>query len=110
MDTHKSKRVTCDLVKKENALFFKTVLCSCLGIPLVNLVKNTNFRAKMSNMPGPSKRFSTNNSSVSVADRSLDESDCSSAEAAYSQYNDEDQSDTSEGSGTSIFDILTQSK
>ncbi|GBP27598.1 Facilitated trehalose transporter Tret1 [Eumeta japonica] len=72
----------------------------------------------MSDVPGPSKRFSTDNSSFSLAkkrrkinqDSSLDESDCSSEEADYSQCNDEDQSDTSEGSGTSIFDILTQSK
>ncbi|GBP29454.1 hypothetical protein EVAR_22066_1 [Eumeta japonica] len=69
----------------------------------------------MSDVP---KRFSTDNSSISVAkkrrkinqDSSLGESNCSSEEAAYSQCNDEDQSDTSEGSGTSIFDILTQSK
>ncbi|GBP31301.1 hypothetical protein EVAR_31426_1 [Eumeta japonica] len=67
-----------------------------------------------SDVPGPSKHFSTDNSSISVAkkrrkinqDSSLDESDSSSEEAAYSQCNDEDQSDTSEGSGTSIFDII----
>ncbi|GBP24098.1 hypothetical protein EVAR_27322_1 [Eumeta japonica] len=63
----------------------------------------------MSDVPGPSKRFSIDNSSVSVAkkcrkinqDSSLDESDCSSEKAAYSQCNDEDQSDTSEDSATS---------
>ncbi|GBP97862.1 hypothetical protein EVAR_65980_1 [Eumeta japonica] len=58
----------------------------------------------MSDVPGPSKRFSTDNSLISVAkkrckinqDSSLDESDYSSEEAAHSQRNDEDQSDTSE--------------
>ncbi|GBP86811.1 hypothetical protein EVAR_99833_1 [Eumeta japonica] len=58
----------------------------------------------MSDVPDPSKRFSTDNSLISVAkkrrkinqDSSLDKSDCSSEEAAYSQRNDEDQSDTSE--------------
>ncbi|GBP92844.1 hypothetical protein EVAR_66971_1 [Eumeta japonica] len=67
----------------------------------------------MRDVPGPSKHFSSDNSSNSVAkkrrkinqDSSLDENDCSSEEAAYSQRNDEDQSDTSEGSGTSMFDI-----
>ncbi|GBP79033.1 hypothetical protein EVAR_56648_1 [Eumeta japonica] len=59
----------------------------------------------MCDVLGPSKRFSTDNSSFSLAkkrrkinqDSSLDESDCSSEEADYSQCNDEDQSDTSEG-------------
>ncbi|GBP04564.1 hypothetical protein EVAR_70613_1 [Eumeta japonica] len=58
----------------------------------------------MSDVPGPSKRFSTDNSSFSLAkkrrkinqDSSLDESDWSSEESAYLQCNDEDQSDTSE--------------
>ncbi|GBP69097.1 hypothetical protein EVAR_87376_1 [Eumeta japonica] len=58
----------------------------------------------MSDVPGPSKCFSTDNFFISVAkkrrkinqDSSLDERDSSSKEAAYSQRNDEDQSDTSE--------------
>ncbi|GBP94088.1 hypothetical protein EVAR_99530_1 [Eumeta japonica] len=62
----------------------------------------------MTDVPGPSKRFSTDNCSISVAkkhrkinqDSNLDESECSSEEAAYSQCNDEDQSDMSEDSGT----------
>ncbi|GBP86943.1 PiggyBac transposable element-derived protein 4 [Eumeta japonica] len=48
-------------------------------------------------MSGPAKRFSTDNSSLSLAkkrrkinqDSSLDESDCSSEEAAYSQCDDD---------------------
>ncbi|GBP26194.1 hypothetical protein EVAR_74956_1 [Eumeta japonica] len=59
----------------------------------------------MSDVPDPSKRFSTDNSSISVdkkrrkidQDNSLNESDCSSEKAAYSQCNYEDQSDTRAG-------------